>query len=113
MGEAKTGATLSLVLYWQAMTPIKDDYTVFTQLFAPDGRMVAQQDNPPVLGQAPTSAWRVGEMVRDVYRLTIPADAAPGAYKLHIGLYNQAGRLPVTLADGALADHVTIDVEVR
>lgn len=113
LGEAKTGATLSLVLYWQAMTPIKEDYTVFTQLFAPEGRMVAQQDNPPMLGQAPTGAWRVGEMVRDVYRLTIPADAAPGAYKLHVGLYNQAGRLPVTLADGALADHVTIDVEVR
>ncbi|MCS6826464.1 MAG: hypothetical protein NZ553_07620, partial [Caldilinea sp.] len=112
LGEAKPGATLPLVLYWQAMTSIEDDYTVFTQLFAPDGRMVAQQDNPPMLGQAPTGAWRVGELVRDAYRLTIPADAAPGAYKLHIGLYNQAGRLPVTLQDGAIGDHVTIDVTI-
>ena len=68
LGEAKAGATLPLVLYWQAMTPIEEDYTVFTQLFAPNGHMVAQQDNPPMRGQAPTSAWRANETMRDVVR---------------------------------------------
>ncbi|MBO9392401.1 hypothetical protein [Caldilinea sp.] len=113
LGEAKTGATLPLVLYWQAMTPIDEDYTVFTQLFAPNGHMIAQQDNPPMRGQAPTSAWHAGETVRDAYELAIPADAVPGEYTLHIGLYNQAGRLPVALQDGSIADHVTINVEVH
>lgn len=113
LGEAKSGATLPLVLYWQAATPIDGSYTVFTQLFAPDSRMVAQQDNIPVNGLAPTNMWTPGEPVRDAYALAIPADAPAGVYELHVGLYDEAGRQPVTLPDGAAADHVTLFVEVR
>jgi len=112
-GEAKAGATLPLVLYWRTTTPIGRSYTVFTQLFAPDKRMMAQQDNLPVNGLAPTNTWTPGEPVRDAYALTIPADAPAGLYELHIGLYDEAGRRMVTLPDGAAADHVTLFVEMR
>ncbi|HRA65851.1 MAG TPA: hypothetical protein PL187_07495, partial [Caldilinea sp.] len=53
LGEAQRGADLPLVLYWQMPAAVADSYTVFTQLFAPDGQMVAQQDNLPVNGLAP------------------------------------------------------------
>lgn len=113
LGEAKAGVTLPVVLYWQTAEPVDGSYTVFTQLFAPDGRMIAQQDNPPVNGLAPTNRWTPKEPVRDAYQLTIPVGAPGGLYALHIGLYDEAGRQMVTLPDGATADHVTIFVEVR
>jgi hypothetical protein len=113
LGEAKAGATLPLVLYWQTAEPVDGSYTVFTQLFAPDGRMIAQQDNLPVNGLAPTNTWMPEEPVRDAYRLAIPVDAPAGPYELRVGLYDESGRQMVTLLDGATADHVIIFVEVR
>ncbi|MFO7635248.1 MAG: hypothetical protein R6W76_22070 [Caldilinea sp.] len=113
LGEGKAGAALPLVLYWQTPAAIDGSYTVFTQLFAPDGQMVAQQDNLPVNGLAPTDTWTPGAPVRDAYALAIPANAPVGLYELHIGLYNDAGRQVVDLPDGASDDHVTVTVEVR
>lgn len=113
LGDAQPGSSLPVVLYWQARAAIGGSYTVFTQLFAPDGHMAAQQDNLPVAGLAPTNTWTPGRPVRDAYSLTIPPDAPPGLYTLHVGLYDAAGRQPVTLHDGATADHVSIPVEVR
>ena len=113
LGTAQAGAPLPVVLYWQTPAATEGSYTVFTQLFAPDGQMAAQQDNLPVGGLAPTSTWTPGQPVRDAYKLAIPPDASPGLYTLHVGLYDTTGRQPATLRDGATADHVSIPVEVR
>jgi hypothetical protein len=113
LGAAQAGASLPLVLYWQTPAAIHGSYTVFTQLFAPNGQMVAQQDNLPVAGLAPTNTWMPGQPVRDAYRLIIPSDAQPGLYTLHVGLYDATGRQPVTSRDGVSADHITLSVEVH
>ena len=110
---AEAGADLRLVLYWQADAPVRSSYTVFTQLFDRDGALVAQQDNLPVEGLAPTNTWQPGVLIRDAYRLALPANSPVGTYQLHIGLYDDAGRLQLTLADGASADHVVVAVEVE
>ena len=50
------------------------------------------------------------------FALRLPADLAPGAYQLRIGLYDPAtlARLPVRLADGATAEfYVGGTVNVR
>jgi hypothetical protein len=109
---AQVGDPLRLVLYWRAETPVAGSYTVFTQLFDPAGTLVAQQDNLPVQGLAPTDAWQPDVVIRDPYTLAIPADATPGSYRLRVGLYDGAGRRPLTLADGSTADHIEIPVEV-
>ena len=105
-GPAQVGRDLTVVLYWQAASPVNGRYTVFTHLLGPDGRLVAQQDNWPVTGLAPTDTWQPETPIRDPYTLTIPVGAPPGEYRLVVGLYDEAGRRPLTLADGAQADHV-------
>ncbi|MCB0143046.1 MAG: hypothetical protein KDE50_24320 [Caldilineaceae bacterium] len=110
---AEAGADLHLVLYWQADAPVRGSYTVFTQLFDRDGALIAQQDNLPVEGLAPTNTWQPGVLIRDAYRLVLPANSPAGTYQLHIGLYDDAGRLQLTLADGVSADHVVVAVEVN
>ncbi|MEZ4709695.1 MAG: hypothetical protein R3A44_20975 [Caldilineaceae bacterium] len=110
---AEAGVDLHLVLYWQADASMAESYTVFTQLFDPGGALIAQQDNLPVQGLAPTNTWQPGALIRDVYRLSIPANSPAGTYSLHVGLYNDAGRLQLTLADGGSADHVVVAVEIK
>jgi len=93
----KPGETLHLTLYWQALTTMKTSYTVFTHLLDGENKLWAQQDNQPVGGIHPTSAWAEGEIVRDNYSLLVPEDAPKGDYLIEVGLYEwQTGqRLPV------------------
>ena len=86
------GATQPLTLTWAAAAPAPVDYQVFVHLRQPQtGAIVAQADGPPVDGWYPTSWWAPGELVRDARVFTAPADLAPGAYRLVVGLYDLAG----------------------
>jgi hypothetical protein len=109
---AQMGGTLRVVLYWHSAAPVPESYTVFVQLFDPSGELAAQQDNLPVQGLAPTNTWQPGVLVRDAYQLAIPAAAVAGDYRLIVGLYTAAGRVPLTLPDGATADHLALPVIV-
>ena len=113
VAPAKVGEAVRVVLYWEALTPVGESYTVFTHLVGPDGQMVAQQDNLPVTGLAPTNTWAVGKLIRDPYQLPLPTTSSVGEYQLLVGLYTPAGRQPVTLADNTTADHITIPVTVQ
>ena len=99
----RLGQALRLQLYWQALEPLAEDYTVFVHVLSKDGasQLVTQQDNPPVRGTRPTSTWEPGVVVVDPYDLPIPMDIPPGEYVLTVGLYPwpDLSRLPVR--DGA------------
>jgi mannosyltransferase len=98
------GETLLLTLYWQALAPMAERYTVFTHLLDAGQRIRAQMDSEPQGGSLPTDRWAVGQGVRDNYALTVPADAAPGPYVLETGMYRleDLTRLPVRDPDSGL-----------
>ncbi len=92
------GKKLVLTLVWKAYTPLVTDYTVFTHLIGPDGRMWGQWDNPPVRGTYPTSQWSAGERVFDQYAIPVDAQAPKGDYHMLVGLYEpSSGRRLVVL----------------
>jgi hypothetical protein len=82
------GETLKLVLYWQAQTRMGTDWSVFTHLLGPDGKVWGQIDQLPLKGLFPTSKWGQGEVVDDEYLIAIAPDAPPGEYRLEVGMYN-------------------------
>jgi hypothetical protein len=93
----KPGEVLRLTLYWRALQPMQENYTVFVHVARADGSILTQRDTQPRDGTHPTSSWVPGELVRDPYELTIPDDALPGTYWLKVGMYSLATmrRLPV------------------
>jgi tRNA A-37 threonylcarbamoyl transferase component Bud32 len=95
--EFRSGETVQLILHWQALREMTEDYTVFVHLTQTDGQLVSQQDVQPLGGGKPTSSWTSGEMVDDPYELAIPLGASPGTYWLKVGMYSQSTmkRLPV------------------
>lgn len=106
-GDTTPGTTLYLILHWQALAPLAEDYTVFAHLLgahnpATNGPVWAGHDGQPVGGTYATRAWQPGEVILDVHPLTIPADAPPGEYQLEVGLYllSTMTRLPATDAAG-------------
>jgi hypothetical protein len=103
----RPGEVLHVTLYWQAQASMQTDYTVFTHLLGPDGQLWGQQDNVPVQGTYPTTAWLPGEVVADAYAIEVMADAPSAQYALEIGMYDAStgDRLPVLDAERLPTDN--------
>ncbi len=93
------GAVAHLTLFWSAHAHIERDATAFVHLYDSAGILRAQQDNPPVRGTYPTSAWQPDEIVVDSYDLQIPANLPAGAYTLAVGMYDSQTQVRLAAAD--------------
>ncbi len=92
LSALEPGQLWHVVLAWQALNEMPDDYIVFLHLREADsGLLVAQVDEMPRAGDYPTSLWMRGEVVVDEVTLTLPSDLAPGRYTLSVGLYLSSG----------------------
>jgi hypothetical protein len=75
---------------------LTDDYTISVrpleggQLITAGGEPVIQ-DHQPVWGYYPTSQWASGEIVRDVYALSVPEEAKPDAVQVVIYRATETG----------------------
>lgn len=81
---------IRLTLYWRVEQPAPTDLKVSARLVDSTGTEQASVDAVPVHFAYPTTAWRPGEMVSDVYDLTLPIDVPPGQYTPRIIWYNPA-----------------------
>lgn len=77
-----------ITLYFQALTKMERDYTLFAHVLDAKGSIVAQSDHQPQDRLYPTSIWDVGEQVRDEFTLEIPANVPNGTYQVKIGWYD-------------------------
>jgi hypothetical protein len=73
-------APLRLTLFWRVEAPLSVDLRVSARLLNLAGELVAQADAVPVHFAYPTTAWRPGEIVSDVYDLDLPVDTPSGQY---------------------------------
>lgn len=97
--EVKPSGALHLTLYWEAKRRMDTGYTVFTHLLDVNGQIRGQSDGIPLEGRLPTTAWAVGEIIADPYHIQVSPDAAPGNYRLEIGLYNAKTGARLTAVD--------------
>jgi hypothetical protein len=80
-GPIKPGATIRANLYWQALAATSADYRATLQLQDRQGKAWASVAG--LVGDThPTSAWGIGELVREQRDLVVPADAPSGTYRL-------------------------------
>ncbi|HZQ98218.1 MAG TPA: hypothetical protein VFC93_05300, partial [Chloroflexota bacterium] len=81
-------------LYWRALGPASENYTVFVHALDAGDHILAQNDAPPAAGARPTRGWAPGETIADDHPLAVP----PGATMLAVGLYDPrtGQRVPLT-----------------
>jgi hypothetical protein len=93
------GQPLAITLYWQAIAPVEDDYTVFNHLFGLDGTVLGAADEAPPV---PTSRWLPGQVVTTTHWIVVdPSQPAPALATLDIGLYAaQQKAVPATDRQG-------------
>jgi hypothetical protein len=89
------GEPLELMLYWQALAPIENDYVVFANIIDPATlTKYAESNAMPVQWTRPTTTWTVGEIIEDEHILTISENAVSGVYPIEVGLYLQQEGYP-------------------
>lgn len=106
---AQPSADLPLSLTWQALRRPANDYTVFVHLVDAGGFTVAQQDQPPLGGFAPTRLWPPDLPIADSVTIPLPGDLPAGEYEVRVGLYTLAGgRLPVFAGETPTGDYAVV-----
>lgn len=109
--EVAPGETLTLTLQWEARQAVSADYQVFVHMLGDEPQQVAQGDGPPLMGDYPTRLWAPGEVIADPHVLTVPADLAPGAYRLVVGMYSLDTLVRLARLDGA-GDSIEIPASI-
>ena len=77
--------TARFAFTWRAEDAV-NDFIIRIGLYDPEGRLIAQKDEPPVRGLYPASKWQRGEYVSDVHNLLIPAGSPPGKYSWQVAV---------------------------
>lgn len=100
-GTVSPGGSLTVTLYWQALAPMAEDYSLYLHLFGWEGQRLGQRDSHLGMGAYPTSAWQAGQVVRDRYRIPVRRDAqGPVAAELEVGVYRLSDMSRLTPTDG-------------
>ena len=108
--QAHDRAWTQLRLWWRTPGGLGQRLKISARLVNAGGQTVAAVDAEPVANTYPTTAWRPGEIITDVYEIPLPAGLPPGNYTPTIVVYDPAAGLelgraqlaPVPL-DGNLA----------
>jgi len=108
--ELQPGRQLDVRLVWGASHSPGSDYTVFMHLLDEDGVIIAQNDRAPEGGFYPTSRWREGDVVADLYQLALPEILPQTQMRLVAGLYDPTTGLRALLLNGEDSGEDTVEV---
>lgn len=85
--EQQWQTVVRLTLFWEVTAPIPASYKVSARIYNADGNLIGQTDAFPVHDTYPTTAWELGEVVRDVYDIRIVPGSPLGPGKILLVLY--------------------------
>lgn len=93
--QIAAGSDLNVNLYWRALQPTRDDYSIQLSLRDAAGHLFGQSDTQNPAG-LPTSRWSPEDYARDTHTLTPYAGTPPGDYQLAATVYRQLNGVPLS-----------------
>jgi len=111
----RPGSSIDVTLYWRALRRMPADYTLALQLAAlasGDTRTLLNFNSWPGGGNLPTSAWPVGPVIADRYRVPLPLDTGvTQAWRFQALVYDAQTdtRLPLMLDTRPSGEVLTLD----
>jgi hypothetical protein len=99
-GRAEAGQKVVIEAGWLGEASGPQDLQTQLRLIAPDGKVEAQERLP--LSGHPTSRWRAGEVIHELYDLHLPAALSSETYTLTLAVLDEDGApLASSLTGGA------------
>ncbi len=90
-----------VILFWEAVQPLEEDYRVSLTLRDPAGQSWGQWDRRPAAYLYPTDRWRVGQIVVGRYELEPMPGTPPGDYGLEVGVYTEDDPIGLDVLDAS------------
>jgi hypothetical protein len=87
--SAVIGETAIVGLAWRAQSAPSTNYAVRIGLTAESGITVHEQDYP--ISTYPSSGWRAGELIHELYDLKLPASLEGGSYQFTVEVRDGSG----------------------
>ena len=85
------GQAIYVTLYWRALQPVDECYTVFVHVIDSSNRIWGQKDFTPLGGSYPTflwiPKWLEGQVIDDRYIVVLDPQTPPGEYWIEVGMY--------------------------
>jgi len=89
------GEALAVTLWWRALAPMDENYTVGVHLLGAGGQSYGSRNHYPGNGNFATSLWQPGDMFRETYWLEIAEDVeVPVRGQVAVALFLDKGELP-------------------
>ena len=87
----RPGQALYVTLYWRALQPLDECYTIFVHVIDSSNRIWGQKDFTPLGGSYPTflwiPKWLEGQLIDDRYTVVLDPQTPPGEYWIEVGMY--------------------------
>lgn len=99
--QAHDRAWAKLTLWWRAPDGLGQRLKISARLVNAGSLTVAAVDAEPVANTYPTTAWRPGEVITDIYDIPLPAGLPPGDYTPTVIVYDPATALELGRAEPA------------
>jgi hypothetical protein len=90
------GKTFTVTTYWKVAQPATDGWRMFFHANGVKKTQFINHDHTPLQGKYPVSQWKTGEVLRDIYRMSLPANWEGGEVSLYTGLWKGPLRMKVT-----------------
>ena len=105
----QSGEDATMTLFWQCLERMDANYVLGVSLQDGGERLDFERVQPAGPHHS-TDRWEVGEVLRYPHALSIPPDAASGAYQVHLNLYHVETNQPLAPTDLLLTQ---LEVEHR
>jgi hypothetical protein len=92
---AEAGKDLKLTQYWKVVTPPGDGWKTFTHVEGPSKQNYVNADHTPIQGKYPVSAWKAGDIIRDIHTVRLPDGWSAPVVEVYVGLWRGATRMPI------------------
>lgn len=102
------GALLRLEFYFTRVSPAARDGNFFVHLVSGQGEVIGGHDGPPQYGAAPVSAWREGQIIKDLRALVVPGNLAAGVYDLVVGFADKGGLISLAGPEASGPPWITV-----
>jgi hypothetical protein len=92
----RPGQAFTVTHYWKVNTPVSDDWKMFVHMNGQGGKNpFVNLDHGPVGGKYPVAHWKAGDIIRDIHRITLPANWASPRAEIYTGIWKGNLRLKV------------------
>ncbi|MDM8527481.1 glycosyltransferase family 39 protein [Anaerolineales bacterium HSG24] len=85
---AQSGQEIWLPLIWQTTATIDRDYVILIRLVGTDNTEAAFWLGRPVQSSQSTNSWQAGQIIKDPWHLTLPAEIELGSYEWELALFD-------------------------